>query len=523
MRAMREAQGNRAKRVMKNSAIYAFSRVLERALSFLIGILVAIHLGSTGLGVYSAAWAFYGLIVVASAAGTIDYLVREVSRDRTRTSTYTVHLSVMAFVAATVLLVAGEVTVRFLGFSPGLEAGCRSCSWRSSPRCSTGSRRRCSSHTAESCTRRSRGSAAPSSMSGCRRGSSPVTTGSPPCSGVRGIEYVVAIVYFFIINLKISRLKPQFSWSLARHIIHDIRAFAASSIVAALFTRPEIVILSLIVTEDQVGIYSAATRLVELPLTLTEAFMVNVFPQLAESFRSAEDRFLKWQSAAVRVILAFTLLFAAGCLAAADEIVRIVYGDDFGEAATVLRIIATNIAFFGLIAVFWRSLVARGGTRHESEAPDVHRRGPNRLGGGAHRSVRRHRRGHLGHGELGAAPRPPRAGHGTQRRAARPAPPELALRSRGGRRGRSDVGPRTVDSGGVGRPGRGPPLPADARRVPRGQRGGSPSAVGPSSPALGRRTREGDGRRLMQCSNLALSVAGGPATGSMRDSGGCRP
>jgi O-antigen/teichoic acid export membrane protein len=73
--------------------------------------------------VYSAAWAFYGLIVVASAAGTIDYLVREVSRDRTRTSTYTVHLSVMAFVAATVLLVAGEVTVRFLGFSPGLEAG----------------------------------------------------------------------------------------------------------------------------------------------------------------------------------------------------------------------------------------------------------------------------------------------------------------------------------------------------------------------------------------------------------------
>jgi O-antigen/teichoic acid export membrane protein len=171
---------------------------------------------------------------------------------------------------------------------------------------------------------------------------------------------VVAIVYFFIINLKISRLKPQFSWSLARHIIHDIRAFAASSIVAALFTRPEIVILSLIVTEDKSVSTARRRGLVELPLTLTEAFMVNVFPQLAESFRSAEDRFLKWQSAAVRVILAFTLLFAAGCLAAADEIVRIIYGDGFAEAATVLRIIAINIAFFGLISVFWRSLVARG-------------------------------------------------------------------------------------------------------------------------------------------------------------------
>jgi PST family polysaccharide transporter len=360
MRAMREAQGNRAKRVMKNSAIYAFSRVLERALSFLIGILVAIHLGSTGLGVYSAAWAFYGLIVVASAAGTIDYLVREVSRDRTRTSTYTVHLSVMAFVAATVLLVAGEVTVRFLGFSPGLEAGVSIMLLAIVPKVLNG---------IQEAVFVAHGRVVYQAIT--RFGSS--------------IVYVGVSAWLLASDYGVSALLWR-SWYRVRgrdrlllhHQPQDQPAEAAVQLVARPAHHPRHQGLRGLIDRrravhsprdrhplahrhrGQVGIYSAATRLVELPLTLTEAFMVNVFPQLAESFRNAEDRFLRWQSAAVRVILAFTLVFAAGCLAAADEIVRIIYGDGFAEAATVLRIIAINIAFFGLISVFWRSLVARG-------------------------------------------------------------------------------------------------------------------------------------------------------------------
>jgi O-antigen/teichoic acid export membrane protein len=50
-------------------------------------------------------------------------------------------------------------------------------------------------------------------------------------------------------------------------------------------------------------------------------------------------------------------------MAMADDIVRTVYGEDLADAATVLRILSINIAFFSLISVFWRSLVARGGQR----------------------------------------------------------------------------------------------------------------------------------------------------------------
>ena len=88
--------------------------------------------------------------------------------------------------------------------------------------------------------------------------------------------------------------------------------------------------------------------------------MVNVFPLMSETYGVAEERFAVWQTAAVRAMLATSLLFAACCLALGDEIVRSLYDGDFDPAATVLRIFGVNVVFLSLIGVFWRSLVARG-------------------------------------------------------------------------------------------------------------------------------------------------------------------
>jgi O-antigen/teichoic acid export membrane protein len=174
------------------------------------------------------------------------------------------------------------------------------------------------------------------------------------------MEYAVAIAYFLIINHRITRLRPPFRWSLAVSLVRDMRAFTGSSLIAALFARPEVVLLSLMVTEHEVGLYSAALRIIEIPLTLSEVLMVNVFPLLAASFGTAEERFRSWQGAAVRALMAFSFLFAACCLTTADQIVSVLYGEEFGAAATVLRILAINVVCASLISVFWRSLVARG-------------------------------------------------------------------------------------------------------------------------------------------------------------------
>jgi O-antigen/teichoic acid export membrane protein len=358
---MPRGTGSRVRSVVRNSAVLAVSRLLERASGFVVGVLVANRLGADGLGVYAVAWAVYGIVAVAGVAGTTDYLVREISRDASRTASYTVHLGVIAIAFSAVLMLITQVVVRHVGYSPELEASVSVMLLAILPKVV---------NAIQEGVFVAHGRVAYQTLTRFWSASGYVALsawmlahGADVASLVRAfvaMEYGVTVVYLVLIHRNIARLRPVFGWTLARRLAGELKAFTASSVIASLFARPEIVLLSLMATEREAGIYSAAVRIAELPLMLIEVLMINVFPLLSETYQSAEDRFAAWQTAAARVVLATSLLFAASCVALGDEIVRLLYGDDLADAAPVLVIVGVNVVFFAQLSVFWRSLVARG-------------------------------------------------------------------------------------------------------------------------------------------------------------------
>lgn len=346
--------------VLRNSAVLAVAKGLERVTGFAVALLVASTLGVEGLGVYAVAWAIYGVIAIAGDAGTTVYLVREISRDPSRTAAYTVHLSVVALAAAGTLMLIAQLVVPHLGYSPTLETSVSVVLLAILPRILNAVQEAVFiAHgrvAFETLTR------LVSSIAYVLLAAWLLAQGHGVPALLRAfvaIEYAVAVVYFVLISRYIVRLRPRFDWRLAVRLLGEMKAFAASSALAALFARPEIIILSLLATERQAGLYSAALRIAELPLVLPEVFMANVFPLLSQTFRTAESRFAAWQATAVRAVLAFSLPLAACSFAAAGGIVTLVFGDEFGPAAPILRILALNLVLFSLISVFWRSLVAR--------------------------------------------------------------------------------------------------------------------------------------------------------------------
>lgn len=346
--------------VLRNSAVLAIAKILERASGFVVALLVASELGVDGLGIYAVAWSIYGLIAIAGDAGATVYLVREISRDPSRTASYTVHLSIIALACAGTLMLIAQLVVPHLGYSPTLETSVSVVLLAILPRIL---------NAVQEAVFLAYGRVAFETLTRVVSSTTYVLLvvwllgqgyGVPALLRTFvAIEYAVAIVYFILISRYIVRLRPQFHWRLAARLVREMKAFAASSALAGLFSRPEIIVLSLLATERQAGLYSAALRIAELPLVLPEVFMANVFPQLSQAFRTAEARFAAWQRTAVRAMLAFSLPLAACCLAAATGIVTLVFGDAFDPAAPILRILALNLVFFSLISVFWRSLVAR--------------------------------------------------------------------------------------------------------------------------------------------------------------------
>lgn len=76
------------KRIFKNTAFLFTSHVVSTILSFVLIVAIARYLGDAGLGKYSFAFAFAGLLSLFSDLGEMDFVLREVSKNKKLSEKY---------------------------------------------------------------------------------------------------------------------------------------------------------------------------------------------------------------------------------------------------------------------------------------------------------------------------------------------------------------------------------------------------------------------------------------------------
>ena len=355
------SEGDGAWQVLRGTTLLAISRILDRASTFVIVVMIAPRFGAAGVGTYSAAIALYQLFTFAGAAGTGSYLVRAISRDKTRTASYVVHLSIMAFVVSLLLVAAMEAIVPHVGYSSALQTSAAiallavpGTVLNSVQEAAFLAHRRVEFETLMTLL---------GSLAYIGVGAALLVSHHGVTSllwAYVAIEYLTTAAYFGMISRYIARLQATFHVPLAWRLAREMKTFTASSVVQAFFLRPEIVILSLLASPAQVGYYSSAIRVAEIPEFLPEAFMANVFPMMSAAFGVNEQRFTAIQTKAARAILAFALPAATLMFVLAPQIVRLLFGPHFGPAADALRVLCLTVLSLSLIALFWRTLSARG-------------------------------------------------------------------------------------------------------------------------------------------------------------------
>ena len=65
--------------VLRGTVVLALARVMDRASTFVIALLIAHRRGATGLGTFCTAAMAFCAFAIAGQAGTTTYLVREIS------------------------------------------------------------------------------------------------------------------------------------------------------------------------------------------------------------------------------------------------------------------------------------------------------------------------------------------------------------------------------------------------------------------------------------------------------------
>jgi O-antigen/teichoic acid export membrane protein len=348
-----------ARQVVANTAFLAGARVIERITSLVLTLLIARALGAAGLGLYSAAIAVYALVATAGELGVTNLLVREIAKEPSRTNRYLIHLSGMATAVSVVLSAGALAVLSTTGSDLGaavaivLFAVCARI-LNTIQEAVFVAHQRVAFQTYTTFGAGALNLAASSIL--LARGHGVVSL----LVAFVVIQYLVTVCYFVLINRFITRLRWEFEFATARALITELKTFTALSLLGALFARPEIIILSLVASAEQVGYYSAALKLVDVWHFIPQTVMVNVFPVLSRSYHLADARAQAIQDAAVKYLLAIALPLSVVTVVAARPIVEVLYGSDFGPAIVALRLLSLNLVIYSFHSVFWRVLAARG-------------------------------------------------------------------------------------------------------------------------------------------------------------------
>jgi O-antigen/teichoic acid export membrane protein len=174
-----------------------------------------------------------------------------------------------------------------------------------------------------------------------------------------GIEYLTMLFFYYFISRRIIRLQWEFELAFVRQLLPEIKTFAALSLLAGLLARPEIIILSIVQNETEVGYYSAAIKLVLFWQFISQIYMTNVYPILSHFHHVGDQKFQIVQDKSIKYLMAFSLPLMAGLIAIAEPAITLIYGEEFETAILSLRILALGIPPFFISSVLWRVLIAR--------------------------------------------------------------------------------------------------------------------------------------------------------------------
>lgn len=94
---------NQPYQILKNTIVLTASDLIDKMGGIVLTLLIARLLHAEGLGVYATAMTYYGLIALAGAMGSTNFLVREIAKDLSKTNRYVVHLAVLGLAVSSVI------------------------------------------------------------------------------------------------------------------------------------------------------------------------------------------------------------------------------------------------------------------------------------------------------------------------------------------------------------------------------------------------------------------------------------
>jgi O-antigen/teichoic acid export membrane protein len=365
MKASRDVPTERVKtgslgRIVANAVSILATDVVNRGTTFVLYALVARYLGAFQFGQLSLALTLFYTFQMLAAAGLKLLVVREVARDKTKTNAYLVNGSVT--VVATCLLSIGFlfVFVKLMGYtrstasvilllSLGLVPAALAMlfealfqAWEKMHLIATAS--------------------VPANAVKAGVAFLAVSHGSTLYQLAAVIlltQTAIALTEWRLLRQHIVRPEPGFDLGFSIAMLQSSAPFLGIDVTAAIWSSVQIVLLSALATETDVGLYSAASQVLVPVALLFQSLTQTLFPIMCRRF---EEDYRDLKQVAERTLaglLAVAIPVSGILFVVADKALVFLYrGDKFLMAVPVLRILVWSVVLEAVTLALGQVLLA---------------------------------------------------------------------------------------------------------------------------------------------------------------------
>jgi O-antigen/teichoic acid export membrane protein len=336
------------------------SDVMNRATSFILYALVARRLGAHEFGQLMVVLTLFYTFQVFSVGGLKTLIIRQVTKDRAQTSAYFLHGCAIVAVSSlcSVLALAGVVrvfhyppqTTRLilllsLGLVPYAFAAVCEAIFQAWERMRYIPYVNVPVNIAKV--------AAAFLLLSQRRGSYAVVL--ILLTSLVATALIEACIMFRRFPAQHANFHPVFAWDVAR----SATTFLGIDGIISVMTGLNVILLSKLATETEVGLYSAATQLMVPVLLVYQSIAQSIFPAMCQRFQMGIRGLKRITENAIELLLVLALPTVAGLYFLGDWALSVLYRNPvFSEAFPVLRIVSWTLILQVFTSVLGQVLVA---------------------------------------------------------------------------------------------------------------------------------------------------------------------
>lgn len=166
------------------------------------------------------------------------------------------------------------------------------------------------------------------------------------------------IVIIFVLSYRKYKLEMsnwKFNKKLAQQILSSSYLLMFTSASTLLYMKIDQVIIRELLDERAVGLYSAAIKLSEIWYFIPGVICVSLFPAIINSKKTSQESYYGRLKKLFILIFALSVIIAIIVSSLAGPIIYLLFGEDYLESVSVLRIYSWSIIgfFLGIVSSYY--------------------------------------------------------------------------------------------------------------------------------------------------------------------------